>query len=338
MNMSSLQKLISKENPSLSIRLFGEEKSNNDFYANVPCWCNTGCELLDYAISPRGLGIPGGRLVELHGEESHGKSALLEVLIKTFQETYKNGTAILSDSEHAFSPERARKIGVDLSRLVYIQIYTVEEVFSVLDDVIRGTSPQDPIFFGWDSIAGTSTIAEMEGDVGDEQARATHARLLAKGLRRIVGGIGDRQFFLVVTNQLKTNLGVMFGQKLDTFGGKAIKYHASVRLHIKRELIKDGKTPVGMKCKVRVVKNKVAPPLKEIEFVFKYDSGIDNVESIYLALNESKMIGTGSTKSLTVDYPGKKPQTIVGAVEIRKALTADKALRVWAIQKVLGTG
>ncbi len=243
----------------------------------------TGAINLDAAIGIGG--VPRGRITEIYGPESSGKTTLCLHLVANVQKT--GGVAAFVDAEHALDIEYARKLGVDIENLLVSQPDTGEQALEIVEILVR-SGAVDLIVI--DSVAALVPKAEIEGEMGDSHM-GLQARLMSQALRKLAGGINRSHCSVVFINQLREKIGVMFGNPETTTGGKALKFYASLRLDIRRVgPVKDREVVIGNHVRVKVVKNKVAPPFKQAEFDIMFDEGISHVSLVVDIAAEANII------------------------------------------------
>jgi len=259
----------------------------------------TGSFGLDNALGIGGL--PKGRVVEIYGPESSGKTTLTLQIIAECQKA--GGSAAFIDAEHALDPEYAKALGVDIDELLLSQPDTGEQALEVTDMLVKSGS-LDVIVV--DSVAALVPRAELEGDMGDSHV-GLQARLMSQALRKITGNIQKSNTLVIFINQIRMKIGVMFGSPETTTGGNALKFYSSVRLDIRRiGAIKDGDEVIGNETRVKVVKNKMAPPFKVVEFQILYGKGINkNAEIIEFAVKKGIIEKAGAWYSYKGDKIGQ---------------------------------
>ena len=280
---SVLAESINKQFKGQSLKTAYFLDGDLDAPTNVHEWISSGCSMLDLAISNRPLGgFPVGRITEITGLEASGKSLLAAHTLAETQK--KGGLAVYIDTESATSSEFLTAIGVDLKSMLYVPLETVEEIFETIETIVEGVRKSDKdrlVTIVVDSIMGASTKIEMSMEYDKDGYATSKSIILSKAMRKVTNWIARERICLIFTNQLRTKLGVSFGDPWTTAGGKAIPFHASVRLRLKnlgqiKAKVKGVEQVVGSKTSVQVVKNRMGPPHRKINYEIYYDSGIDN--------------------------------------------------------------
>ena len=274
-------------------------------------WLSTGSTILDTIISndiDANGGIPVGKLVEISGEAASGKSLLSYMILKDCQD--KGGIPVLIDTENAANEDFLRLIGLEFypeGSLVYIQVDSIEGVFKAIEDIIRRIRENDKdklCCIVWDSVAGTSTDAEIQGDYGDATVGLA-ARLIGQGLRKIIRFIGTQRVSLVFLNQIRQKIGVFFGDDTVTPGGKAIPFFAAVRVRLySGGKVKAGKDVLGVGIRPKIVKNRMGPPHREADLKMYFNRGLIDEEGwidILLKFGEAKKISAQKSQIVNKD-------------------------------------
>jgi recombination protein RecA len=295
---------------------------------------STGSLGLDIALGVGGL--PRGRVIEIYGPESSGKTTLA---LHTIAEAQKmGGTAAFVDAEHALDPVYARKLGVNIDELLVSQPDTGEQALEIVDTLVRSNAIDVLVV---DSVAALVPRAEIEGEMGDSHV-GLQARLMSQSLRKLTGSISRSRCMVIFINQLRMKIGVMYGNPETTTGGNALKFYASVRLDIRRTgAVKDRDEVVGNATRVKVVKNKVAPPFKQVEFDIMYGEGISKIgEMLDLGVTagvvekagawfsyDSVRIGQGreNSKKFLLDNP-ELAQRLEAAIRGRRDAVAEELM------------
>ena len=297
---------------------------------------STGSSVLDLAISnrPNG-GVAVGRITEINGLESSGKSLIGTHILAETQK--KDGIAVYIDTETSVSREWLETIGVDVSKLLYLHVETVEDIFECIESIIvkiRESDRDRLVSILVDSLAGASTKVEMEADFEKDGWATSKAIIVSKAMRKITQMIGRERIALVFTNQLRQKLGVMFGDPWTTSGGKALPFHASTRIRLKNMgQIKVGakNDVIGMKCRAQIIKNRLGPPLRHADFNLYFDSGIDDMGSWLTVLKDHKLLKQGGAW-YTLEYKGKDIK--FQSKDFEKKLEENDGLKEYLYDKI----
>ena len=290
---SILADSLNKQNKDGRIAYFLTD-GGGDAPTNVKDWVSTGNALLDVAVSNRPYGgLPVGRIAEITGLEQSGKSLLSAHLLAETQK--KGGVAVLIDTETAVNREFLEAIGVDISKLLYVSVDTVEGIFEACETIIEKVRTGDKnrlVTIVVDSVAAASTKKELEADYDKDGYATDKAIIISKAMRKITNMIGRQNICLVFTNQLRQKMNAMaFSDPWTTSGGKALAFHASVRLRLKSMgQLKVGDRIVGIKVRAQVVKNRLGPPLRHADFSIFFDRGIDNFGSWLSVMKDNKLV------------------------------------------------
>ncbi len=277
----------------------------------------TGSLGLDIALGIGGL--PRGRVVEIYGPESSGKTTLTLAVVAEVQK--RGGTAAFVDAEHALDPSYAEKLGVNIKELLVSQPDTGEQALEVTDMLVRSGGVDLVVI---DSVAALTPRAEIEGEMGELQV-GLHARLMSQALRKLTGNIKRSNTIVIFINQIRMKIGVMFGSPETTTGGNALKFYASVRLDIRRlGSIKSGEEIIGNETRVKVVKNKIAPPFREAEFEIMYGQGISHEgEIIELGSNHGIIEKSGSWYSYKGERIGQGKENVRAFLQSHKEISQE---------------
>lgn len=276
------------------IAYFLDEQENP---AEISDWISTGSSILDLAISNRSHGgLPVGKMVEFNGLEGTGKSLVSAHVVADTQK--KGGIAVVIDTENAAAPEFWKSLGVDLSKLLYVQCETVEDIFEKMEQmigIVRKSNKDRILTIIVDSVAAASTKVELESDHGKDGFATGKSIIISKAMRKITNMIGKQKVLTVFTNQLRQNLNAMaFGDKYVVSGGKSLAYHCSVRVRLNNTgKLKKGEEVIGNECKAVVVKNRMGPPQRQASFDIYFDSGIADYGSWIKVLKENNLIKQG---------------------------------------------
>ena len=303
-------------------------------------WVSTGSSTLDLAISnrPNG-GLPVGRIAEFTGLEAAGKSLIMAHLLANTQK--KGGLAVYIDTENALSEEFLKAIGVDVSNMLYIPLETIEDIFEAIENIIesiRKSSKDRLVTIVVDSVAGATTKIELDADYDKDGWATTKAILMSKAMRKITNMIGKQRILLAFTNQLREKMGAMFGDKYTTSGGKALGFHASVRVRLQsvgklKTKIGSKETVVGVETEATVTKNRLGPPYKKAKFEIYFDSGINDLGSWFTLLKEYGVVnGSGAWYTLVREDTGEEIK--FQAKDWVAKLEADSDLKQYVYDKM----
>jgi recombination protein RecA len=304
---------------------------------HVKRWISTGSKQLDYIISNREKGgLPEGRIIEIFGPPSIGKSHIAIQIAKTTQEM--GGVAVYIDTENATSVENLKLLGVNISkRFVYVDTHCTEEVLKIAEATImkaKAMNKDIPVTIIWDSVAASSPKAELLGEY-DKDTIGLQARCISKGMRKITGVIANQNVLFVILNQIRTKIGVLYGDPTTTPGGKAIPFHSSVRIKLGagQRIENKDKEVVGIHVSAKTIKNKVAPPFRTVNFEIHFGKGIREHEQVFDFLRKHGA-GIVEDKEIHVSGSGAWKNLIVtnistGEVLVEKKFYKNEFDEVW---------
>lgn len=312
-----------------SIMRMGEAANHRMAIEAIP----TGSIALDLALGVGG--VPRGRVIEIYGPESSGKTTLAQHVIAEAQRL--GGVAAFIDAEHAFDANYAANCGVQVDDMLISQPDTGEQALEIVDMLVRSSAVDVVVV---DSVAALVPRAEIEGDMGDSLP-GLQARLMSQALRKLSGAISKSHTAVIFLNQLRHKIGVMFGSPETTTGGQALKFYASVRMDIRRiETLKQGDQPIGMRSRVKVVKNKVAPPFFQAEFDIMANEGISKTGDILdVALKLELIRKSGAWYYLGDDRLGQGRENVKGFLQENPNITAeiDRMIRAQMVAQLAST-
>lgn len=316
--------------------LNGQEETPTDLTE----WVSTGSSLLDLAISnrPNG-GFPVGRIVELQGMEASGKSLIMAHVLANTQK--KGGLAVYIDTENALSEEFLRAIGVDVNNMLYIPLETIEDIFEAVENIIetiRKSSKDRLVTIVIDSVSAATTKIEQEADYEKDGWATAKAIVMSKAMRKITNTIGKQRVLLLCASQLREKMGVMFGDKYTTSGGKALGFHASCRIRLKgigKLKSGTGKTEqiIGVQTEAQVIKNRMGPPFKKAVFDIYFSSGIDDYNSWLSLMKDYGIIKqSGAYYTLVDENTGEEIR--FQSKDWKTMLSADSDLKEFCYKKI----
>ena len=299
---------LNKKFKDMKVAYFLDGSDNTP--TDIKDFISTGSTMLDLAIAnkPNG-GIAVGRITEINGLESSGKSLLGAHILAETQK--KDGIAVYIDTETSVSQEFLDVIGIDMSKMLYLHLETVEDIFEAIEEIVIKVRESDKdrlVTIMVDSLAGASTKVEMEADFNKDGWATAKAIIISKALRKITQLIGKQRIALVFTNQLRQKLGVMFGDPWTTSGGKALPFHASTRIRLKNlGQIKDKKNNnIGMKMRAQVIKNRLGPPMRHADFELYFETGIDDNGSWLHVMKDHNLVKQGGAWYTMKNHNGEE--------------------------------
>lgn len=316
--------------------LGGQEETPTDLTE----WIGTGSTLLDLAISnrPNG-GLPVGRIVELQGMEASGKSLIVAHTLANTQK--KGGLAVYIDTENALSEEFLTAVGVDVANMLYVPLETIEDSFEAVENIIetvRKSSKNRLVTIALDSVSAATTKIEQDADYDKDGWATAKAILMSKAMRKITNIIAKQRVLLICTSQLREKMGVMFGDKFTTSGGKALGFHASCRIRLKgvgKLKSGSGKTEqvIGVQTEAQIIKNRMGPPFKKATFDIYFSSGIDDLNSWLVMMKDYGVVSTsGAYYTLVNEETGEIHRFM--AKEWRDLLSTNADLKEYCYKKI----
>ena len=316
--------------------LNGQEETPTDLTE----WISTGSSLLDLAISnrPNG-GFPVGRIVELQGMEASGKSLIIAHTLANTQK--KGGLAVYIDTENALSEEFLRAVGVDVSNMLYVPLETIEDAFEAIENIIetvRKSSKDRLVTIALDSVSAATTKIEQDADYDKDGWATAKAIVMSKAMRKITSIIGKQRVLFLCTSQLREKMGVMFGDKYTTSGGKALGFHASCRIRLKgvgKLKSGTGKTEqiIGVQTEAQVIKNRMGPPFKKATFDIYFNSGIDDYNSWLAHMKDYGVIKqSGAYYTIVNEETGEEIRFM--SKEWKGMLSNDEELRDYCYKRI----
>jgi recombination protein RecA len=316
--------------------LNGQEETPTDLTE----WVSTGSSLLDLAISnrPNG-GFPVGRIVELQGMEASGKSLIMAHVLANTQK--KGGLAVYIDTENALSEEFLRAIGVDVNNMLYVPLETIEDIFEAVENIIetiRKSSKDRLVSIVVDSVSAATTKIEQDADYEKDGWATSKAIIMSKAMRKITNVIGKQRVLLLCASQLREKMGVMFGDKYTTSGGKALGFHASCRIRLKgigKLKSGSGKTEqiIGVQTEAQIIKNRMGPPFKKATFDIYFNSGIDDFNSWLTLMKDYGLVKvSGAYYTLVNEETGEEIRFM--SKEWKGMLENDPELKEYCYNKI----
>ena len=324
--LESALKQIERDFGKGSIMKLGDVSANMNIEV-----IHTGCLPLDAALGVGG--VPRGRIVEIFGPESSGKTTVALHIVAEAQKT--GGVAAFIDAEHALDPVYAKKLGVDIDNLLISQPDNGEQALEIADALVRSGAIDVVVV---DSVAALVPKAEIEGDMGDSHV-GLQARLMSQAMRKLTGIISKSRTTAIFINQIREKVGVMFGNPETTTGGRALKFYASIRLDVRKiDTIKQGNDPVGSRTRIKVVKNKVAPPFREAEFDIMFGQGISREGDILdLAADKGVVNKSGAWYAYNGDKIGQGRENAKQYLKDNPLICEEIEAKVREMLKVDGT-